>query len=241
MAEQLIRKTVAALEGDQLAICPECGVQMPGRQRPDHLVSAHGYVQLSNLLISRPEALAYLWDRVFLAGDAEAHDRVVKLLAEDTVEGGESAYRTALESELVRRADTLFAARWQELPRLVRCLRQSAAARPQFRGLLRAGDARVREVGRELLLPDACKQLAPAGTAAEEVRRWLDRLCPLEGVEEKLRLCQRLTQLGADPTAVAACQEELRSERPVPCPECRQPVPRSQLDDHLRQAHRIHQ
>src|SRR5947209_16236354 len=147
MAEQLIRKTVAALEGEQLAVCPECGVQMPGRQRPEHLVQAHGYLQVSNLLISRPEALAYLWDRVFIVGDTEAHDRVAKLLAEDTLEGGESAYRSALETELLRRADALFAARWQELPRLVRCLRQSAVARPQFRGLLRASDARVREVG----------------------------------------------------------------------------------------------
>src|SRR5437764_4929811 len=234
MAEQLIRKTVAALEGEQPAVCPECGVQMPGRQRPQHLVEAHGYVEVTGLLLSRPEALAHLWDRVFLAGDAEAHDRVAKLLAEETVEGAEAAYRTALETELLRRADTLFAARWQELPRLVRCLRQSATAWPHFRGLLRAGDPRVREVGRELLLLDVCQQLAPAGTAAEEVRRWLDRLCPFEGVEEKIRLCQRLAQLGADATATAACLEELRSERPVVCPECREPVPRSRLDDHLR-------
>src|SRR5205085_2207747 len=40
--------------------------------------------------------------------------------------------------------------------------------------------------------------------------------------------------------AVAGCLEELRSERPVHCPECWESVPGHELDAHLQQAHQIY-
>src|SRR5436305_681308 len=205
MAHGVLRATVTAADGERNAVCPECGALL--RDRREHLTTSHGYLEAGELLLPRDEALRRLWNKVFSLGDLAAHERLTTLLGEGVA--GEPAYREALESELVRRADALFAERWQELPRLVHCLRQNKAARPAFRDLIRSRDPRVREMGRELVLPDVCKRLAAEDTSRARVRRWLDRLCPLDGMAERARLCQQLAQHGAHGRAVAACLEDL--------------------------------
>jgi hypothetical protein len=240
MAVEGTRNTALAPESEYLAVCPECGVQVPVAERDAHVANEHGYVEVAGQWLPRGDGLAQLWEQVFRAADTKAHERLTELLASEGAEEGESPYRAALETELCRRADTIFAARWQEVPRLVQCLRRNPEARPHFRGLLRAGDARVRELGRELLTPEACEQLADPKSTPEQVARWIRRLCPVDGLEEKIRLCQRLPQFGANAAAVAGCLEELRSERPVHCPECWESVPGHQLDAHLQRAHQVY-
>src|SRR5436305_9137237 len=61
MAEQVIGKAVAAPEGDPHSVCPECGLLLPTRDRPAHLTGAHGYLELSGMLLPRRAALTYLW------------------------------------------------------------------------------------------------------------------------------------------------------------------------------------
>src|SRR4051794_27449809 len=56
MADEVIRRTVAALEGDQPAVCRECGQILPGQDRPSHLAAAHGYLEIAGVLLPRPEA-----------------------------------------------------------------------------------------------------------------------------------------------------------------------------------------
>src|SRR5262245_11423012 len=129
MAEPTLRRTVAAVEGDAQAVCPECGQLVPGRDRPEHLQRDHGYLEATNMLLARSQALAWLWERTF-RGDDEAHERIHTLLVH---EGGGPAYTSALEGELTRRAEGLFAARWQEVPRVVQNLRRYALAEPHFR------------------------------------------------------------------------------------------------------------
>jgi hypothetical protein len=237
VAEDVIRATVIALEGERPTNCPVCGLELAGRDRAGHLAQVHDYVDVFGTLLPRPAALARLWDRVFSAADAPAHDRLAEVLL-----GGKSgpAYAAALEAELARRADGLFAARFQEVPRLVRCLRQSAAARPHFPRLLRSADSRVREVGRELLLPDLGEALAGDKVTAADIRRRLDELGP-DLLDEKIQLCLRLPHAGVDAAAAEECLRRLQDERPVPCPHCGSFVPQGQLATHLRQAHRIYQ
>src|SRR5205807_10085785 len=76
---------------------------------------------------------------------------------------------------------------------------------------------------------------------AAEVRRWLDKLCPMEDVWDKIRIGQRLPHFGAAKDPIKECLRQLQEERPVACPECGRAVPQYVIESHLRQAHRIYQ
>jgi hypothetical protein len=221
--------------------CPECGLRLLDQEEPEHLITAHGYITLSGALMPHAAALSCLWDRVFAAGDSEAHERLRDLLQGDAPESGQPTYPAALETELIRRLDTPLAKRRRDLERLVGNLRKSDGSRSRFWDLLSAADPRIRKVGRELLLPDVGQSLADKQTTAAEVRRRLEQLCPVEDVWNKIQVCQRLPHFGADPAAVKQCLRELRQERPVACPECGAAVPGDELDGHLWRAHRIYQ
>src|SRR5262249_54798585 len=129
--------------------CPECGLTLPAAEVAAHLIARHTYVDVFGILLPLTAAVASLWDRVFARGDVQANKRLCQLLKPAAGHATDPPpYIAALEAELARRGETLFASRYQELPRLVHCLRQSDAARPYFRHLLQSGNARVREVGR---------------------------------------------------------------------------------------------
>src|SRR5438045_3355693 len=82
----------------------------------------NAHLEAANMLLPRAQALSWLWERAF-RGDDQAHERVHTVL---TQEGGGPGYTSALESELSRCAEALFAARWQEVPRVVQNLRRYA-------------------------------------------------------------------------------------------------------------------
>jgi hypothetical protein len=245
VTDEVIGATAAALEKERPVVCPVCGGNLQHRDRSVHLIAAHGYVDVFGTLLPRPDALARLWSRTFGQGDGAAHDRLCELLLEGPAPtaagaGPRTPYVASLEEELLRRADSLFAARWQEMPRLVQCLRQNPKARPYFRQLLFAADPRVREAGRELVLPDLGERLAGDDTSAVDVRRELDRLCPPELIEEKIQLCLRLPHVGVDALASEGCLRALQQERPVECPQCHGAVALADLATHLRRAHKIY-
>jgi hypothetical protein len=242
--EEQLRPILAALKLDIPTICPVCSASLADRDTRGHLVKAHGYVEIGGEAKPRAEALAWLWERVFQAGDAAAHDRLYKLLKTTAAAKGgpaESApYIAALQEELKRRASGL-AADAQAQARLVACLRQTRAARPLFPQLLRSPEARVRELGRELILPDLADRLAGETLSSKELRRQLDEVCPEAMIEEKLLLCERLAPLGVAGEAVEECVRHLQGERPVVCSECGSRVKQADHDLHLRRAHRIYE
>jgi hypothetical protein len=237
---------LAALKLDIPTTCPVCAAELADRDTAGHLVRAHGYVEIAGEPLPRGEALARLWDRVFQAGDTAAHDRLFELLQADSADGPPAPdaplapYVVALATELSRRAVDLF----EDPPavaRVVACLRQGRAARPLFPGLLRSDDARVRELGRELLLPDLADRLADEAIAAADLRRALDEVCPDELIEEKLLLCTRLAPLGVSGAAVEECLRQLQAERPVACSECGERVRQTDYDAHLHRCHHIYE
>ncbi len=223
--------------------CPECGWLLPSADQRAHLLAVHQYVDVEGRALARPIALAALWDRVFTAADPRAHDHLCAILLPPGVEQPSAAvpYLDALEAEILRRADLLFSSDPEPLARLVGCLSQNRAMRPFFGQFLLADDPHVRALGRELLLPEAGKKLVRAGTSVADVQHWLDELCPREDVWEKIRLCERLHQFGVEKGVVRACLRRLRAERPVACPECGTAIAQDDLDDHLRQAHRLYE
>jgi hypothetical protein len=243
VAGDVVGDTVAALERDRPTVCPECGLHLPIGDRPEHLTSAHGYVDVFGSLLPRPEGLARLWNRTFTQADRPAHERICQLLgaAGRSSTGDRPAYVAALEAELKRRGDELLSARLQHLPRLVECLRSAPAARAWFPHLIASADPRVREIGRSLLLPELAQQLAGDAISARDVRRELDRLGPAQLLEEKIQLCLQLAHVGVDAAAAEACLRELQSERLVTCPQCGATVTMANLDTHLRRAHHIYQ
>jgi hypothetical protein len=247
VSRDLVRQTVAELEAERPTTCPACGQEVASKDRAEHLKAAHDYVDVQGTLLPRPAALERLWEQVFVASDARAHEELLALLDTSKKTGelhgtaDESPYAAALKAQLRARADSLFQARAQEVTRLVRCLRQNPKAIRHFPGLLRDGDPRVRELVRELLLPDLGGALAGAQVRPDDIRRELDRLCPDDLVEERILLCRQLPYLGVDAVAVKECQGRLQAERPVACSECGQRLPGGQLEAHLRQAHRVYQ
>jgi hypothetical protein len=244
--EAQLGPTLAALKLDIPTTCPVCAARLADRDTPGHLIRAHGHVEIAGELLPREEALARLWERVFQAGDTASHDRLHELLREGSANGPPaadaplSAYVIALGAELCRRATDLFDDP-PALARLLACLRQTRAARPHFPGLLRNDDARVRELGRELLLPDLADGLAEEALSAADLRRRLDEVCPDALIEEKLLLCTRLAPLGVSSEAVEECVRQLQGERPVVCSECGARVRQAEYDAHLHRVHRVYE
>ncbi|HLJ98157.1 MAG TPA: hypothetical protein VKU02_33665 [Gemmataceae bacterium] len=226
----------ALLPEDGFTSCPECGRHLGEVDPREHLLREHGYVDLAGIVMPPAAAQTCLWDRVFTTGDLQAHDRLCQLLA-----AGQPSYSIALEAELRRRADALLSNKSSDFLRLLRCLRQHETARGHLWQLLASPDRRVRELGRRLILPGLAATRDWGQASAADVHRLLDILCPPEDAGEKIRVCQRLTQVGLPAAAVNECLRQLRGEQAVTCPECSVAVPHDQLEIHLRRAHRIYQ
>jgi hypothetical protein len=242
VSKELLDQAAAELEAERPAACPVCGREVPGRERAAHLKSVHGYVESHGALLSREAALDRLWGRVFLANDVQAHEELLTLL--NATRGADATplaapYSVALKAQLHSRAEGLFQGRSQEVPRLVRCLRADRRAHRHFPALLHDADPRVREIGRELLLPDLGGRLAADRVSAEDIFRELARLGGDELIEEKILLCRQLSYLGVDAAAVKTCLDRLLAERPVVCTECGQRLPGGEIETHLRHVHRV--
>jgi hypothetical protein len=232
---------VSSRPDDRLVICPECRSPIKERNRLDHLIAVHGYLAFAGTLLPRPAALKVLWDRAFNRGDLQAHEQLCVLLTDrEAPRNGLSSYAISLQAELLRRFESSNPNR-RDLIRWVQLFRRSEAGRPYYWELLTAADPRVRTLGREFLLPEVGTRLAEERTQAQDVRLWLDQLCPADDIWEKIKVCQRLNQYGAFLPAVKECLRHLQAERPVACQVCGVAVPQDQLEGHLRKEHRIFQ
>lgn len=222
--------------------CPDCNHSFAERERTHHLLTRHGYQNVFGVLLPLPAALAALWERVFAHADEDAHTRLCQILATlPSPDPTRTSYAVALERELTARVQSVFGSQGQELPRLLRLLRRSPEARSQALHLVRSAHANVRKLGRDILLHVAAEELIGDNASPQDVRRWLDRISPQGDVWDKIQLCQRLARRGVPQAVLADCLQQLRAECPVACPECGDPIPQSQLDDHLRRNHGIYQ
>ena len=151
VADDLVERVAGRLEGERPETCPVCGVKIAQAQRLDHLRSVHGHVELDGVALPRPQALARLWDRVFLEGSQPAHDRLLTLLdvageSPETPGVKPHPYVAALEEALAQQSsgkppaepNTLMAA----LERLVHCLRHTKNVVKLILHLLRSKERR---------------------------------------------------------------------------------------------------
>ncbi len=238
LSEDLVRRLLADLESDRPIRCPVCQVQIPNRERFRHLVTEHGYLEVDGTLLSRPDALARLWEQVATWGDGQAHRRLLEIFhaAEQP-----AAYVAGLEAELGRRT----AGPGGGVPRsvletLVRQLRREPAWPALVPGLVRAKNPLIREIGRELLLPDLANRVRRRPLTAADLDQQIDRALPGDDLlQEKIHLCLRLPHFGIDLDIANTCLAQLQEQRPIQCGECGQKVRLLDLETHLRRAHGI--
>lgn len=239
VASAQIQRAVTALEGDRPTICLLCGVELAGRDRPAHMRTAHGYVDVFGTLLPREAASERLWDRVFSSADAQAHERLLELAGADQgqakryVASLEHAVRAHFPGTAGDNAGVL-----APLDGLVSCLSRADDS-TLFVELLRAGDLRLRQIGRNLILPALTTAMRGPRLTPADVHRLLDQTVPDDLLEEKIQLCLRLPGLGLDERTANACLLQLQQERPVSCSECRARIRLVDLETHLRRAHGI--
>ncbi|MBM4067655.1 MAG: hypothetical protein FJ271_01735 [Planctomycetes bacterium] len=236
-----IQRTVNAFEGDRPSTCPVCRIELTGRDRPEHLRAAHGYIDVFGALLPRDVALDRLWDRVFTSADAQAHAQLLELAGADE----DRAQRYCAFLEMAVRARFAVPAGQREIAEsltpfdgLVSCLGRTVDA-SLFAGLLRCSDSRLRQIGRKLMLPALTAAIRGSKLSVADLRLLLDKLVPDDLLEEKILLCLHLPGLGLEEAMAHACLVELQQERPVFCSECRTRIRLIDLETHLRRAHGI--
>lgn len=241
--EQAVQRAVESLEGDRPAICPVCRVELAGRDRPGHMRSVHGYVEVFGSLLPREVAVERLWDRVFTGADARAHQRLLEMTGQGESDG--KSYVAALERTVRSRfparpggdrapADASLAT----FDGLMSCLGRLADSTLTVE-LLRSSEPRLRQIARELLLPSLTTAMRGPKLAVHDLRQILDRVIPDDLLEEKILLCLRLPGQGLDESTANVCLAQLQQERPVSCSECRARIRMVDLETHLRRAHGI--
>jgi hypothetical protein len=221
-------------------------VQLTHRERKQHLHTAHGFIEVGPSMLPRKQAFARLWDRVFQEGDQQAHQQLMELCSHEAANNGAS-YSQALAAEIMRRGDldesrSQGQTAWKRWEPWLACVRAALPSQPVLRHLLLADSERAREVGRALVLPQLGEKLRGDRVDAAQFRRAIEEVFPgHELLEERIRLCGQLPQVGVDQAKASACQALFEQERPIPCPECPARVPGKHLEIHLRRAHGIFQ
>ena len=239
---EVSRALPAIGSSDRTVPCPECGLLLPESAQGQHLVAAHEYLPVDGTLLQRSVALTVLWDRVFATGDDKAHERLLMLLSSSAGKSsGRSTYADALEKEIPRVRKTSTKGQRRDVEKIAANVRRFEPARFQFWNLLLSTDLEVREFGRELLYPEVGEYLANEYLRVDDVRGWLDKLCPREDSAMKIRVGQRLAHFGAAQAPLRNCLQQLQGERPTPCPQCGKMVPQHLLEAHLRKIHKVYQ
>lgn len=240
IADEQWQRVIERLEGERPTTCPLCGVPLPRRQRVEHLRETHDYVDVDGSMMPRRQAEARLWDRVFAAGDARAHQQLVQLFG-----GGDATrdgYVRALENQLLQRlpSDRADGANTKQWELWLACIRQAPVAQPASAWLLRSTTDRIRAVGRALLLPELAQTLRGDRIHEADIRRALEAAAPGHDLlRERIRLCEGLAEVGVDEAKAESVRLLLQDELPVACPECAAQVRAADLELHLRRAHAI--
>src|SRR5207244_6400736 len=113
-------------------------------------------------------------------------------------------------------------------------LRQCDSFLPIVRQMLGAANPRLRDLGRDALLPVLAERLRTGPITAETIWHALEETCPGAAmIDERLRLCALLPDFGIDTAAAVACAVRLQDERLVPCMVCEAQVRSKDIESHL--------
>ncbi len=242
VATEAVERLIDKLEGDRPTTCPVCSAELAGRDRADHMQEAHDHINVFGVFLPRQQAIALLWERVFEDGDSQAHERLLGIgHARASQEHPFSVYVESLESQLSPSSarQTIKRATRTKVGRLVESLKFTADKRSLAAALLRSKEDLVREIGREMLMPEISERLRGSELSAGTIRKHLDELCPADLIDEKIKICERLTSFGVDLLSLNACVSDLRAEKLTECPECGVRVQQRELEHHLRKKHGI--
>src|SRR5581483_642226 len=247
VADVTATRLLEVLEQARPMQCPLCGAPLTAGARASHLQNLHGYLEVGGDVLPADVALARLWERALLGPDPQAHDRLLELYLRRPGGGGPERYAADLEKQLLgpgrpsqlAGTNVPVALPFSAYSAVVSFLRQSPHLRAVAPALLLAPRGRLRELGREALVPALADRLSGQTTGAD-VGRALEEVCPgLDLAGEKLVLCDRLSLAGVDQAALSDCAARLREERLVHCPECADEMRARDLEAHLRRAHGI--
>ncbi|MGH7135218.1 MAG: hypothetical protein ACREHD_05720 [Pirellulales bacterium] len=142
---------------------------------------------------------------------------------------------------LPRYERTLASARAAQLNELVRFLDAHALSRQLSRRLVSDPSLLLREVARRVLLPLVARRLADENTTLNSVREVVDLLAPLEGIDQRIAVCDSLAKAGASALATSQAAADFALDRPVLCPVCHAGVTRRDLDRHKRLQHGLYE
>jgi hypothetical protein len=250
LPDQRIAELLRELEALRPTQCPLCQMPITLGERSSHLRAVHGYLELDGDVLPAETALTRLWERTLYDQDRLAHDQLLELyLFGLPAAGGADRYVADLERQLQgpSRASQLASATvpialpFDAYATLVRFLRHSPHFSVLAPLLLRSPRPRLRELGREALVPLLADRLRGIDTGAD-VSRELEAFCPgLDLVGEKLLLCDRLSMAGVEQVALRDCAARLREDRLLRCPECSAEVRQRDLEIHLRRTHDIYE
>jgi uncharacterized C2H2 Zn-finger protein len=253
--EPRITQLMQLLELRRPTTCPLCRQPLTMGDRARHLRETHGYIDFEGDAVPYAVALTRLWDRVLHQQNATAHNRLLALYTQTTPVGapgppGLPRYAADLGKQVLGQALTggaLAPAAPLALPfaafdAYLALLRKCEPFLPIVRLILALDNPRLRDLGREAILPVLAERLRGSAGGADAIWAALEGVCPgADMIEERLRLCHRLPSFGADAAAVSACAARLQDERLIRCTECQAHVRSKDIEAHLRRAHHIHE
>jgi uncharacterized C2H2 Zn-finger protein len=236
----VIADALRRLEGERPVRCPVCQQQVRAAGLNDHLIQAHGYVDLDGSLLSYADALKELWRRLVAEQQEASAAWLVNLLVDRHAEKAESMFRNAFEAQLTLHAAALGPYPNPAWQRLAACLGGHELTQRVCVAMLERPEEHLRGLARLALIPIVAKRLGgKAGTAAFLTA--VENLCPLDGLDVRVAVCEQLADAGASKKAAGEAAAELEQQRETPCPYCGQAVRRRDEAEHLRREHGVYE
>ncbi|MBC8117279.1 MAG: hypothetical protein H7062_23020, partial [Candidatus Saccharimonas sp.] len=241
----VIDRAIEALEqAHRVVVCEVCQQELRARELDPHLMAEHHYVPLDGKLLPFGQALTRLWSRVLQRFDPESLQTLTGHLQQRHPQSVVSAFAAALAQQVLFALQSPLAHQSEEQRRtwsdgLARCLRSDQTARSACWSLLPHDDSRIRELARGVVLVAIAQRLDGGHVTSVLFRRAVDELAPVPIIAERIDVCRRLVDLGANPLAGEQCEQELDLERLIDCPECGTTFPKRDLPHHRRQEHHV--
>jgi serine/threonine protein kinase/uncharacterized C2H2 Zn-finger protein len=245
VSKELIDQAIDSLEqAHRIVICKVCQQELRTRELDPHLIEHHNYVPVEGTLLPFGQALTRLWSRVLQQLDTSALEALTGLLQKRHAHNAISAFASALSQQVLFAFHSLQAPRPESgrqtwVSELARCLRSSPLAGSACLSLLSHDDARIRGLARLVVMNTAAIRLVSDKVTPATFRDAVDTLVPMPIVTERLEVCQRLMELGANRLAGEACAQDLELERLADCPECGSTFQKRELPRHRRTVHQI--
>jgi hypothetical protein len=238
---QTVERAVRSLERNREVECPACGTKRRAGDLGEHLVSRHGYVSVEGKVLPFDKAQTLLWERTILDQSSGSLRDAVASLAKRYGEDNSTHLCSAFRSNFIRLSSRLFdrggvmSARF--VGALAECLGSEKTFRRACRPLLADDNAAVRSIARAMFLPNIAKNAAAESVEPAQIRTAVEFLAPTGSIDDRVAICKELAERGANPDAIARCEQDLQLERPTNCPDCGAIFQRGAIPRHRRIEH----